>query len=181
VTEQNRKWAKLSPEKREAIKATREKKLVEASVRLSSGVKALLKENRWKEYLNFSLKFHQYSFANTMLIMLQRPDATWVASFNTWKSMGRYVKKDEHGIEIFVPMLPNIATRERNRLPKMQSLILMPPSLSLSKMIPKKTREKHSLDSISDMSSTCPRQMETTFPNARIGVWKAMMPACSSY
>ena len=104
MTEQNRKWAKLSPEKREAIKATREKKLVEASVRLSSGVKALLKENRWKEYLNFSLKFHQYSFANTMLIMLQRPDATHVASFNNWNSMGRYVKKDEHGIEIFVPM-----------------------------------------------------------------------------
>ena len=105
MTEQNRKWAKLSPEKREAIKATREKKLVEASARLSSGVKALLKKNRWKEYLNFSLKFHQYSFANTMLIMLQRPDAKWVASFNTWKSMGRYVKMDEHGIEIFVPML----------------------------------------------------------------------------
>ncbi len=105
MTKQNMKWTKLSPEKREAIKAAREKKLIDASARLASGVKALLKDDRWKEYLNFSLKFHQYSFANTMLIMLQCPDATHVASFNNWKSMGRYVKKDEHGIEIFVPML----------------------------------------------------------------------------
>jgi len=105
VTKQNKKWAKLSSEKREAIIAAREKKLIDARVRLANGVKSLLKGNHWKEYLSFSLKFHQYSFANTMLIMLQRPDATSVASFKIWKSLGRYVKKDEHGIEIFVPML----------------------------------------------------------------------------
>ncbi len=105
MAEQKKKWTKLSSEKREEIKAAREKKLTEASARLASGVEALLKDNRWKEYLNFSLKFHQYSFVNTILIMLQRPNATRVASFKTWKSMGRYVKKDEHGIEIFVPML----------------------------------------------------------------------------
>jgi hypothetical protein len=100
-----KKWAELSPKKQEEIRIAREKKLTEASLRLASGVEALLKENRWKEYLQFSLKFHQYSFINTFLIMLQRPDATCVASFKTWKSMERSVKKGEHGIEIFVPML----------------------------------------------------------------------------
>jgi hypothetical protein len=99
-----KKGAKLSPKKREEIKATREKKLAEASAQLASGVEALLKDDRWKEYLQFSMKFHQYSFFNMMLIMLQRPDATHVASFNTWKSMGRHVRKGEHGIDIFVPM-----------------------------------------------------------------------------
>jgi hypothetical protein len=100
----HKKWAKLSPEKREEIKASREKKLTEASACLASGVQALLQSDRWKEYLQFSLKFHHYSFVNTILIMLQRPDATCVASFQAWKRMGRYIKKDEHGIEIFVPM-----------------------------------------------------------------------------
>jgi hypothetical protein len=99
-----KKWAKLSPEKREEIKAAREKRLTEASSHLASGVEALLKGNRWKEYLQFSQKFHHYSFSNTMLIMLQRPDARQVASFQTWKSLGRFVKKGEHGIEIFVPI-----------------------------------------------------------------------------
>jgi antirestriction protein ArdC len=98
------KWAKLSPEKREEIKAAREKKLTTARLQLTSGVEALLKGNRWKEYLQFSQKFHQYSFSNIMLIMLQRPDARQVASFQSWKSMGRFVKKGEHGIEIFVPI-----------------------------------------------------------------------------
>jgi len=99
-----KKWSELSPEKREEIKATREKNLTEARSRLASGVEALLKGNRWKEYLQFSQKFHQYSFSNIMLIMLQHPDARQVASFQTWKSMGRFVKKGEHGIEIFVPI-----------------------------------------------------------------------------
>ncbi len=103
-----KKGVKLSPEKREEIKATREKKLAEASACLASGVEALLKDNRWKEYLQFSLKFHQYSFFNMMLIMLQHPDATNVASFNTWKSMGRHVRKGEHGIDIFVPMFAKV-------------------------------------------------------------------------
>jgi hypothetical protein len=99
-----KKWAKLSPEKREEIKAAREKKLTDARSRLASGVEALLKGNRWKEYLQFSQKFHQYSFSNIKLIMLQYPDARQVASFQTWKSMGRFVKKGQHGIEIFVPV-----------------------------------------------------------------------------
>ncbi|MFA5873801.1 MAG: ArdC family protein [Anaerolineales bacterium] len=104
MAKKKKKWAKLSPEKREAIKAAREQKLTEASARLASGVEALLKDNRWKEYLQFSMKFHQYSFFNMMLIMLQRPDATIVAGFETWKSMGRHVIKGEHGMDIFVPM-----------------------------------------------------------------------------
>jgi antirestriction protein ArdC len=49
-------------------------------------------------------KFHHYSFSNVMLIALQRPAATQVAGFNTWKKLGRYVKKGEKGIGIIAPM-----------------------------------------------------------------------------
>ena len=114
MEKQKKTAMKMSPKKREEIKAAREKKLTEAKAQLACGVEALLKDNRWKEYLQFSLKFHRYSFFNMMLIMLQRPDATNVASFNTWKSMGRHVKKGEHGIEIFVPLLARSHSKEEH-------------------------------------------------------------------
>lgn len=49
-------------------------------------------------------KFHRYSFHNVMLILLQRPDASNVAGFQTWKSLGRFVRKGEKGIAIIAPM-----------------------------------------------------------------------------
>lgn len=55
-------------------------------------------------YLSFMGRFHDYSFGNTLLIWSQRPDATHVAGYNTWKSMGRQVRKGEKGIAIRAPM-----------------------------------------------------------------------------
>ncbi len=57
---------------------------------------------RW--YLACMGRFHAYSMGNIMLIWSQRPDATRVAGFRTWKSMGRHVRKGEKGIEIVAPM-----------------------------------------------------------------------------
>lgn len=56
-------------------------------------------------YLATMAKFHQYSFGNILLIMSQRSDATHVAGFQTWKKLGRFVKKGEKGIVIIAPML----------------------------------------------------------------------------
>ncbi len=53
--------------------------------------------------LRTAAKFHRYSFQNHLMIFLQRPDATVVAGFNRWKSLGRFVKKGEKGIAIFAP------------------------------------------------------------------------------
>jgi antirestriction protein ArdC len=50
-------------------------------------------------------RFHQYSFGNVMLIALQKPEATKVAGFRTWKTLGRFVKKGEKGIVIIAPMM----------------------------------------------------------------------------
>lgn len=55
-------------------------------------------------YLATMARFHQYSFGNVMLILLQKPDATRVAGFATWKRLGRYVRKGEKGIVIIAPM-----------------------------------------------------------------------------
>lgn len=57
----------------------------------------------FRRYLNFQAKFHRYSWHNTMLIATQSPDATRVAGYRTWKRLGRYVRKGEHGISILAP------------------------------------------------------------------------------
>jgi antirestriction protein ArdC len=58
-----------------------------------------------KAYLATMSRFHRYSFGNIMLIAFQRPSATRVAGFNTWKSLGRFVKKGEKGIMILAPII----------------------------------------------------------------------------
>jgi N-terminal domain of anti-restriction factor ArdC len=62
-------------------------------------------------YLSAMARFHNYSFGNIVAIKRQRPTATRVAGFGTWKEMGRFVKRGEKGIQILAPM---IGYRRRN-------------------------------------------------------------------
>jgi antirestriction protein ArdC len=59
----------------------------------------------WTEYLAFVSRFRQYSFNNTMLILIQKPDATHVASYKKWTEMGRQVRKGEKSLGIFAPLM----------------------------------------------------------------------------
>ena len=70
---------------------------------LESGVEELFTSNRYQEFLKTMAKFHNYSFNNTMLIAMQRPDATLVTRYKNWQSMGRQVMKGEKGITIIAP------------------------------------------------------------------------------
>ena len=70
---------------------------------LETGVSELFTSDRYQEYLRTMSKFHNYSFNNTMLIAMQRPDATLVTGYRNWQSMGRQVKKGEKGITIIAP------------------------------------------------------------------------------
>jgi antirestriction protein ArdC len=58
-----------------------------------------------RQFLTAMSKFHTYSISNQILIVLQRPDATQVAGFGTWKQLNRFVKKGEKGIAIIAPMV----------------------------------------------------------------------------
>ncbi len=71
------------------------------------------KSDSLRQYLAAVAQFHRYSFGNTMLIIMQRPDASQVAGFNTWKRLGRFVKKGEKGIVIIAPM---VMKRDEGRL-----------------------------------------------------------------
>lgn len=63
------------------------------------------KSETLQRYLAAMGRFHRYSFGNVMLIALQRPDATHVAGFRTWRSLGRTVQRGEKGIAIIAPMV----------------------------------------------------------------------------
>jgi antirestriction protein ArdC len=71
--------------------------------KLQDAVAEIVSGDDWKRMLKIASKFHRYSFNNHLMIFLQRPDATVVAGFNRWKSLGRCVKKGEKGIAIFAP------------------------------------------------------------------------------
>ena len=78
-------------------------KLRAAHDKLQDAVAEIVSGDEWKRMLQVAAKFHTYSFNNQLMIFLQRPDATVVAGFNRWKSLGRFVKKGEKGLAIFAP------------------------------------------------------------------------------
>ena len=84
----------------EAAQAER-RQLIE---KLERGFQQIQESDDYRSYLNTVSRFHRYSISNTMLIWMQRPDATHVAGFHTWLSLGRHVRKGEKGIRIFAPM-----------------------------------------------------------------------------
>jgi antirestriction protein ArdC len=70
---------------------------------LAKAVDDVRASDTFKAYLDVQARFHRYSWHNSLLIMMQRPDASNVAGFQTWKKLGRFVRKGEHGIMIFAP------------------------------------------------------------------------------
>lgn len=73
--------------------------------RLTAGITALPTTRHWQRWLAVQARFPTYSFANTVLITVQAPDATRVAGFHTWRSLGRHVRRGERGIRILAPIV----------------------------------------------------------------------------
>lgn len=79
-------------------------KVKEITDKLEAGIKELMNSDKFKEYLKCLSKFHNYSLGNTILITIQKPDATLVAGYTAWKNQfGRQVQKGEQGIRILAP------------------------------------------------------------------------------
>jgi hypothetical protein len=85
---------------------TKERKIDEVLKRLKEGVDGIQQSEKFREFLLTMSKFHNYSIGNLILIMLQKPDATRVAGYSTWKDLYRWVKKGEKGIAILAPCMP---------------------------------------------------------------------------
>lgn len=92
------------------MKAEEAKKIADTALEQLSHALQQGKSEALTTYLAMMARFHRYSFGNVLLIAMQRPEATHVAGFTTWKQMNRFVKKGEKGIVIIAPM--TIRSRE---------------------------------------------------------------------
>lgn len=110
---------KPSAETREKVKALTDQ--------LEAGVKEVFESEQYKTYLKAMSKFHQYSFGNVLLILMQYPEASLVAGFQTWKKQfGRPVKKGEHGIQIIAPTQRSRLVKQDRFDPDTQQPIIGP-------------------------------------------------------
>lgn len=86
-------------------KISQKERLKEITDSIETGIKDMFESDKYKSYLQTMSRFHKYSLNNTMLIAMQKPDATLVAGFNKWKDgFSRNVKKGEKGIKIIAPV-----------------------------------------------------------------------------
>ena len=81
---------------------------------IEQGITELLASGKWQDFLKFQSAFHNYSFGNVMLIMMQMPTASRVAGYNTWKKLGRQVLKGQKSIRILAPMVFKGEKEEEN-------------------------------------------------------------------
>ena len=97
----------------------------EITEKLEQGIKELFESERFKEYLRTMSKFYHYSFSNTLLIAMQKPEATYVAGYTSWqRNFDRQVMKGEKGIKILAPA-PYKAKEEREKIdPSTQKPVL---------------------------------------------------------
>lgn len=95
-----------------AEKQTNKERLKDITDSIETGIKELFESDKYRQYLATMSRFHKYSVNNTMLIYMQRPDATLVAGFNKWKNQfERHVKR----VSMVSPSLPPRPTKRRSR------------------------------------------------------------------
>ena len=77
---------------------------------ISNGLASIESSDDWIRYLKFCSNFYNYSYNNITLIMMQRPNASYVAGYTAWRKMNRYVRKGEKGIGILCPCIRKVET-----------------------------------------------------------------------
>ena len=129
--------------------------------KLESGVAAVFESDKYAAYLKTMAKFHQYSFGNVMLILMQCPHASHVAGFHTWKkSFGRSVKRGEHGIQILAPYSYEKLV-EKNKLDPTTSLPIMDANGNPTKELAFVRRQSFKVTYVYDISQTEGKELPT--------------------
>ena len=106
----------MADENMNTIHITERQKVQEITDKLEEGLKELFESEKYKTYLSTMSKFHNYSFNNTLLIAMQKPEATLVAGYKAWqKNFERHVNKGEKAIRILAPA-PYKIKEERDKL-----------------------------------------------------------------
>lgn len=111
-------WKKrFTPEERAAFQAEKCAEIEDIFKRIDAGVQQVFTSEKYRDYLKFMSRFTDYSARNTLLIAMQKPDATLVAAYGKWKQLGRQVGKGESGIEILAPVAYKTGTVEEIERP----------------------------------------------------------------
>ena len=106
-------------------RTTNKERLQEITAGIEQGIKELFESEKYRKYLSVMSRFHRYSVNNTILIYMQRPDATLVAGFTKWKNQfDHHVKKGERGITIIAPTPYKKKVEEAKRDPDTQAPVL---------------------------------------------------------
>ena len=113
----------MDPARREAFKAERRQ---EERERIEAAVRELTSSEGWRRWIDVRSRFHRYSLGNQLLIAHQRPDATQVAGYRVWQSLGRQVRRGEQAIRILA------------------WTVSRPAPVPEKKLAPKPARKKHS-------------------------------------
>lgn len=138
--------------------------LTEITDKLETGIKELINSDKYKTYLNTMSKFHNYSFNNTLLIAMQKPDATLVSGYASWKTkFNRQVKKGEKGIKILAPA-PVKKKVYQNKLDNDGNLILGKDGQPVKEMV-EVTVPKFKVTTVFDISSTEGQELPTVGVN----------------
>ena len=126
----------------------------EITDKLEQGIKELFESERFKEYLKTMSKFYNYSFNNTLLIAMQKPDATLIAGYTAWqRNFDRHVMKGEKGIKILAPA-PYKVQEEREKLdPATQKPVLDKDGKPVTETV-EVTRPAFKVVSVFDVSQT---------------------------
>ena len=129
-------------------------KVKQITDKLEAGIQALFDSDTFKNYLKTLSKFHDYSLNNTILIAMQKPDATLVAGYTAWqKNFGRQVQKGETGIKILAPT-PYKKQMEIDRIDPYTGQAVLNPDGSTAKELKKVMVPAFKVVSVFDVSQT---------------------------
>jgi|GEM_PF-217975 len=122
--------------------------------RLEKGIKEIFESEHYQEYLKTMSKFHNYSFNNTLLIYMQKPEASVVAGFESWqKNFGRFVKKGEKGIRILAPITYKVKA-ERDKIDQKTHKAVIGTDGKIAKEAYEQTRASFKPTTVFDVSQT---------------------------
>lgn len=114
-----------SPPADEPVKKSPQERLKEITAGIEQGIQNLFASDKYAAYLRTMSHFHRYSVNNTMLIYMQKPDATLVAGFNKWKDQfDRHVNRGEKGIKIIAPVPYTVKQTREKRDPQTKAVLL---------------------------------------------------------
>lgn len=134
--------------------STQFEKVKEITDKLEAGIQALFESDTFRNYLKTLSKFHDYSLNNTILIAMQKPNATLVAGYTAWqKNFGRQVQKGETGIKILAPT-PYKKQMEVDRIDPYTGLAVLNPDGSTAKELKEIMVPAFKVVSVFDVSQT---------------------------